>query len=361
MAATKKKTDRPERTDTDESLGRERDKTDREMSRVVPQIEADADEVLEIARKRAAATLDVARDRADATLEESDARPSTIAAVATERAVEDRALENQRREAAKVLDTERSDRARALTELLAIERDETDDRLELERIRADDVVASRDDFLGMVSHDLRNLLGGIALSASLVMRRTTDERTKDEAARIQRCTARMTRLVGDLIDVVSMEAGRLSVLPEQHEPSAVLRDVAETFRVPATQKDISLTVQAPGADGPVPMDVERVQQVLSNLVGNAIKFTRPGGEVEMHLTREAKTIKFTVLDNGPGIDAESATKIFDRFWQSAPEDRRGLGLGLYISRNIVEAHGGKIWFEARTPRGSAFHFTLPVR
>ncbi len=355
-----RKSKRPERTETDQSLLREREKTDREIARISPKIEAAADEVLEVARQRAEEMLEVARDRADATLEHAAAPTTAVDAVARARSSEDSTLENERRIAAEVLEAEREARSRALRELLGLEREETDERLELERIRADDVVASRDDFLGMVSHDLRNLLGGIALSASVVLKRTADEPTKNEAARIQRYTAKMTRLVGDLVDAVSMEAGRLSIIPKPQDAEGLLHDVVETFRGLAAPKGITITLQPLPPLEPVSMDVERIHQVLTNLLSNALKFTPRGGAVEVVAAPAGDQVRFSVHDTGPGIDPESSTKIFDRFWQSAPGDRRGLGLGLYISRNIVEAHGGKIWFEPRKGGGSSFHFTLPV-
>lgn len=358
MAAGKKR--RPERVHTDESLQRERDKTDREIEKGVPQTEARADRVLARARDRAAATLDVARERADATLEATHAAPAAVAAITENRAREDAILEEERKAAAGTLDDERTARKEALAALLRIERAETDDRLLLERDRADDVVASRDNFLAMVSHDLRNLLGGVALGAASVLQHSPDERSREDAKRIQRCTVRMTRLVGDLIDVVSMEAGKLSLAPARQDARALVLDVVETFRPDADSKGISIEASVIDGDVTSTFDAQRIQQVLANLIGNALKFTGEGGSVDVTLARDGNELHFAVLDTGPGIARDSAARIFDRFWQSTVGDRRGLGLGLYISRSIVEGHGGKIWVDERAEGGSVFHFRLPV-
>lgn len=352
-----KKNERPERVETDESLQRERTRTDRELAKRTPRIEADADRVLERARVRAESTLQSARDRADATLEAAHAPPAAIAAIEKQRESQDAALEERAAVAEDVLHAERDERARALEELLRSERTETDDALEVERGQSDSSVASRDHFLGMVSHDLRNLLGGLALSASVISKHTEEPRARAEAARIQRYTARMTRLVADLIDVVSMEAGQLRVTHGPVDAAQLVRDAVESHRDSATHKGLSLEAQVPGQPVTAELDAERIQQVLGNLLGNAIKFTPSGGHIEVVL-EAGKELRFSVIDSGAGIDALDLERIFHRFWQSAPRDRRGLGLGLYISRSIVEAHGGRIWVERRSSGGSAFHFTL---
>jgi signal transduction histidine kinase len=106
-------------------------------------------------------------------------------------------------------------------------------------------------------------------------------------------------------------------------------------------------------------DRERILQVLANLVGNAIKFTQEGGAVSILAEPIGPEVRFTIADNGPGVPAEKVDAIFERYGQSASYDRRGLGLGLYISKCIVEAHGGRIWLEALPGEGSKFFFTLP--
>jgi signal transduction histidine kinase len=248
--------------------------------------------------------------------------------------------------------------------LLAFERKDTDLKLELERLRADAELTSREDFMAIVSHDLRSLLGGIALSAEMLksVEQCPDPfaRVKDYAERIQRFSARMNRLVGDLMDVASIEAGKLALVRSRRDVALLLRDAREAFEPTATAQGIELTTSCSNP-GPIDVDHERIFQVLTNLVGNALKFTSRGGQISIRAGRNDHVVEFAVTDTGDGIRADILPKIFDRFVQSVDTDRRGLGLGLFIAKSIVEAHGGRIWTESTVGKGSAFYFTVPTK
>ena len=351
-----------ERAATDESLGVEREKTDEELSRRRADIDESADEVIAGARSRADKVLRSARTKADEKLP-GDIDSPEHAAMEQERSREDDALRKERTTADKNLSVERDARRRALAALLALEREQTDDRLLLERHRADAAIGSRDDFLAMVSHDLRNMLGGMALSASSLLRIQCEEEiaraVARNAQRIQQYTARMDRLVGDLLDVVSIEAGRLGLSPRRDEPSELLSETIEVFAAIAAAKGISLKSATGAGSVRVSYDRERVLQVLANLVGNAIKFTPKGGSIELRLEPVDGGLRFSVADTGIGVAPEKLERIFDRFWR-ADERQTGVGLGLYISKCIVEAHGGRIWVDSRVGEGSTFYFTLPL-
>ena len=352
------------REETDASLGAERDKTDTELLRRRATIEADSDTVVGQARQRADRVLEAARGRADARLDAEDASDDVRATVEAERASEDARLAEERTTADVRLLREREARQRALRALLGLEREETDRRLSTERELADAAVAARDDFLGMVSHDLRTMLGGIALNAALLIRHAVDDErgryTVERAAAIHGLVARMNRLVGDLVDVVSIEEGRLMVEPRRHDAGPLIQDALDVFMPIAAAKGIALRA------GPVTgrllarFDRDRILQVLANLLGNAIKFTEPGGEVTIEAEAAGPDVRFAVRDTGPGIAAERIPAIFERFSQANELDRRGLGLGLYIARCIVEAHGGRLSVESEEGKGSTFTFTLPV-
>ena len=172
--------------------------------------------------------------------------------------------------------------------------------------------------------------------------------------------ARMRRLIGDLTDVTSLGAGELSVAEHADDPGVLIAEAIETFQLLAAEKRIELGVEGANTPLGVLCDHERIVQVLVNLVGNAVKFTPDGGKVSASATGLGENVLFSVTDNGPGIDADLLEAVFERFWQVSENDRRGLGLGLYIARGIVEAHGGRIWAESRIGKGSSFHFTLPV-
>ena len=347
-----------ERGETDQALQTERDEADKKFSDRASQLEEHADAVVQLSRARADAVLHQARVHADERLD-----AGTHDAVDRERAREDSVLRAERAAADLELVDERQARARALAELLGNERAQTDRYLGTERERADAAIAARDDFLGMVAHDLRTLLGGMAMSAAQLTSFPGEGETRQyvlrEAARIQRFTSRMTRLVGDLLDVVSIEAGKLQMAAAPHEANELLREILDAFEPVAAGREISLRGRVHTGSLLAEFDRERILQVLGNLVSNAIKFTQDGGSVSVVVEPIEADVRFTVADNGPGVPAEKVQAIFERYGQSASYDRRGLGLGLYISKCIVEAHGGRIWVESDLGAGSKFFFTLP--
>lgn len=347
----------PEREQTDGSLRSERAKTDSELEKKRATVEEDSDEVLARARGRADEVLKVARAKADMR------GAGSTAAVRVERTEADRALAEERSTESAQLSSEREERQRALMELLRYERDETDKDLLLERRGADAALNSRDDFLGMVSHDLRALLGGIAVNTALLVRDASGDdpgrKVLKRAEGIQRFTARMNRLISDLLDLVSIEAGHLGVTAAPNDITRVIHEAIDVFQPMASAQRISLS--ADEAPGPLlaSFDPERIIQVLANLLSNAMKFTREGGRVEVRAEREGTHVRVSVSDTGSGIPEEQLESIFERFRQVNRFDRRGHGLGLHISRCLIEAHGGRIWAESSLGNGSTFHFTLP--
>ena len=355
---------RPERDKTDESLRTERKNTDQVLVERRTRTEQSADRVVERAREQADAVLDAAREKADEKLDVAEAGVRARAAVARERAGEDESLEEERAVADASLLRERNEQARTLAALLPLEREKTDRFLLTERARSDDAVAHRDDFLGIVSHDLRNLLGGIAGNATLLSKQASEseegKRTIATTQRIERYVARMNRLIGDLVDVVSIDAGKLAVHPQNADATELITEAVDVFGHAARDKSISLECATSDASLPAAFDRERMLQVLANLITNAIKFTARGGVVTVRAERIGVEVRVSVLDTGAGIAADVLEAVFERFWQVGKNDRRGLGLGLYISRCIVEAHGGRIWAESKLGSGSAFHFTIPL-
>jgi signal transduction histidine kinase len=355
---------RPERTKTDKSLRAERDKTDEQLAKRASALEEEADQVVELARERADSLLDAARQKADATLQQADGPAAIAEGLSVERATEDHAVNEERATADDALAKERAEHKQALKQLLAVEREETDERLLMERVGSDRAVASRDDFLAIVSHDVRGILAGMAMSADLLMRTSPEgeagERTRQEAKRIRRLTARMNRLIGDLLDVVSMESAKLNVVPTHQDAAQLIHETMESFQLMAATRDILMSSEVYNGPLLASFDHDRILQVLANLVGNAMKFTKAGGTIALRLAPAGGEIQFTVRDSGCGIAADQIDAIFGRFSQVLQDDRRGIGLGLYIARCIVDAHGGKIWAESEPGNGSAFHFTLPA-
>jgi signal transduction histidine kinase len=161
------------------------------------------------------------------------------------------------------------------------------------------------------------------------------------------------------MDVASIEAGKLSLVRSERDVVLLLNDAREAFEATAAVQEIVLTTTC-STPGRINVDHERIFQVLTNLVGNALKFTPRGGHIAIAIERSADGAKFTVSDTGSGIAKNMLAKVFDRFVQSVETDRRGLGLGLFIAKSIVEAHGGTIWAESTVGEGSRFYFTLPT-
>lgn len=353
-----------EREATDRSLGDERSKTDEELAKRRLDIHETADAVIASARRRADRIQNQARAKADQKPGLLEGPPGERGAVDDERSREDEMMRQERTTADATLEKERTEQSRALAALLELEREQTDDHLVLERARADQAVASRDEFLGMVSHDLRNMLGGMALSAIALLKIPAEGEVKSaittNAQRIQRYTARMNRLVSDLLDVVSMQAGRLALVPQQQNAAELVRDTLDAFNALSAVKSISIRTEVRAGSLLAQYDQERILQVLANLVGNAIKFTPAGGRIDIIVEPIGHDVRFGVIDTGPGIPEQDRGLVFERFGRVAKWERSGLGLGLYISKCIVEAHGGTIWVEGQPGQGSSFYFTLPA-
>ncbi|HEX5766397.1 MAG TPA: ATP-binding protein [Woeseiaceae bacterium] len=352
-----------ERGNTDEGLRRERDKADRALEKRNDDAEEDADRIVRHARETADEVLSAARDEADDKLDRAAPSVPSRAGVAGERVREDRAVDEERSAADAVLSREREETARVLMRLLPLERESTDRYLLTERERSDEALSNRDDFLGIVSHDLRDLIGGIVMSASVLAATapTNDEgrNTLIYTDRIHRYAARSNKLIGDLLDVASIEAGKLAVVPARADAALLISEAVETFFDSASAKGISLL--AGDVDRPLvcEFDYPRLLQVFVNLISNAIKYTPEGGRISVDGKRTGTDVHFSVTDSGSGIPGHLLEAIFQRFWQVDGEKSRGIGLGLYICRSIVKAHGGRIWVESEQGVGSAVHISLP--
>jgi len=354
---------RPEQDRTDQSLREEREKTDDTFKKKQDSIEENADAVIQSARATADTSLKETRAKTDEKLAQNKAPQQERQSVASERVHEDATLRQERSTSDEKLREEREASKRALASLLRLEREKTDQHLLIERARSEEVLAARDDFMGMVSHDLRTLLGGIAMRAAMLLRNASEDeagkRIRKDAESIQRFTARMNRLIGDLMDVASIEAGRLSVDPRPEDAIRLVRETVEAFQPAASAKGISLDAEVARDSMLARFDHERILQVLANLLSNAIKFTPAGGRISIRVEPEGEEVRFSVSDTGSGITEDTLGRIFERFWQVLASDKRGLGLGLYISKCIIEAHGGRIWAESKMDAGSTFFFTLP--
>lgn len=225
---------------------------------------------------------------------------------------------------------------------------------------AETLAQARADVLGIVAHDLRSPLSAIASSSGLLLEYdelpTAQRRKMLEV--MQRAARRMNRLIGDLLDVTQLQAGRLSLDLSDIDARKVVREAEETLRPSAAERGIDLLLQPPEHECFVRADEGRLLQVIGNLVGNALKFTAMGGSVTLSARPSEFEVIFSVADNGPGIPPEHQVHLFDSFWQARNADRRGVGLGLSITKDIVNALGGRLWVESTVGVGSTFSFAL---
>jgi signal transduction histidine kinase/CHASE3 domain sensor protein len=223
-------------------------------------------------------------------------------------------------------------------------------------------VQAREEVLAIVSHDLRNPLNAVMLAASLLQ--TSDKVAPDDREQLEIIdisAKRMQRLIADLLDVTRLEGGKqLPIEPAPLDVQSLFEETYELFKSQAATGSITLQCQAPKDVPPVYADRHRVLQVLSNLIGNAMKFTPPGGMITCRAEPEDGKVLIAVADTGPGIPGENLGDIFNPYWQAKRTARLGAGLGLPIAKGIVESHGGRIWVESEPGNGTKFFFTLPV-
>jgi K+-sensing histidine kinase KdpD len=220
---------------------------------------------------------------------------------------------------------------------------------------------AREEVLGVVAHDLRNPL---SVTAAVLQMLGDDGLPSPDRERLidsgKRSVKQMNRLIGDLLDVMRMEAGRLALESEDLTVTSILTQAEEGARHLAAARRIALTVPPPDASLRLRGDRGRLAQVFGNLLGNAIKFTPEGGKVSLRAWRDGNEIVFEVADTGPGVPPEHLTHLFDRFWQANKADRRGVGLGLPIAKGIVDAHAGRMWVDSSVGKGSRFCVALPA-
>lgn len=227
---------------------------------------------------------------------------------------------------------------------------------------AQEATRARDEMLDVVAHDLRNPLHSILVMGGTLGRKLqagmSPESIQKLVSGIETSVRRMSRLVEDLLAVTRLDQGRMSVRPALERPELLVHEALGAARPLAEQHELRWEVGA--GLPPVFADKDRVLQVFSNLLGNALKFTPRGGTVEVGAVLEGPHVCFWVRDTGQGIAPEQQPHVFERFWQGDQHDARGMGLGLAICKGLVEAHGGRIWLESTPGEGSTFRFTLPV-
>jgi signal transduction histidine kinase len=219
-------------------------------------------------------------------------------------------------------------------------------------------IRAREDILGIVTHDLRTPLSAVIAAASLLISTTAEgSRVKQHAETIQRAAEHMSRLIGDLTDLHQIDAGRLAIHKTIENPSDVVKEAVEALEPVVVRRGGALHAEV-AADPPrIPLDRDRVRQVLANLIGNANKVGAT--EISVGAAPRGTAVVFWVSDNGPGIPPEDLPQMFSRYFRRRGTEYHGSGLGLPISDGIVRAHGGRMWIESAVGTGSTFYFSIP--
>ena len=225
---------------------------------------------------------------------------------------------------------------------------------------AQSAIQLREQVLAVVSHDMRNQLDVFRMSTSLLdalSRRGDIKSMKKPIEALDRTALNMRRLVDDLLDMAALQSGRISIVPREVDLKQIIEDACEPQVAVADAKGVQL--ECPAVESvEVQADPERVLQVLGNLLGNAVKFCRPGDSVKILTDTRPDEVLISVRDSGPGIPQEDADDIFLPYHRGHGNNNGGTGLGLYIAKGIIEEHGGRIWFETRPEGGTTFSFTL---
>ncbi|MGN2241876.1 PAS domain S-box protein [Frateuria sp. GZRR33] len=239
------------------------------------------------------------------------------------------------------------------------------DVTDLKRAQLDAQAATRmrDELLAVVSHDLRSPLASLQLSFDMLGRHLPGAKGEGQALRMlelmRRAAARMEFLIRDLLDLATLQSGRFSLQTAPVSVASLLEEACAVHQPLALEQGLALRVVNAADGAAVACDAERIQQVLGNLLGNAIKFCPPGGNVTLGAELSGDEICLSVADNGPGIALEHRGLVFEPYWSGGQANAKGTGLGLHISKGIVEAHGGRLWLDEEIDKGARFVFSLP--
>jgi PAS domain S-box-containing protein len=227
------------------------------------------------------------------------------------------------------------------------------------RLEAERATQSRDEIMAVLAHDLRNPMQAILGAAAMLRVTVEEEKRQRQVAMIQRATQAMERLVTDLLDMARIDSGAFVIETKPVDVAAVIRQAIDLCESQAAARNVALEAEVPDALPGIEADPGRLLQLLSNLLGNAMKFSPPNTAVVVRAAPCSCGVEVSVADSGVGIPAENLPRIFDRFWQGYGQSRAGVGLGLAICKGIVDAHNGRIWATSEVGRGTTFYFEIP--
>jgi signal transduction histidine kinase len=375
-----------DRTETNHSLEVERANVDHFILNKNSILDQKTDQAIDQTRKKSDSAIETQREKTDQKIEAKN--PAKIETeLNRERQAVDTALDAERKKTDQIRRHARKLKQLTGEVLFERERSETDSDLENERSHSDQkngqwqellsdeqrshietkmTLTTRDQLLAVVSHDLRDPLTSIVLNAD-VIRSLLEKGIPDPKVllapieSIERNTSRMERLIDSLLDVESMTHGNLRLHKETFDLAETIQECTDLFAPVAKKYSINISYKMGEHPLFCEFDRDRITQTISNLVSNAIKFSPNGGSVELATRKIGDEVLVTVSDTGPGIPEEKKELVFERFSQLLTKNRRGIGLGLFISKWLVEAHGGHIWVTSKLGKGSIFAFTLPTQ
>jgi signal transduction histidine kinase len=225
--------------------------------------------------------------------------------------------------------------------------------------QAQDAIGLRDQMLAIVSHDLRSPLSIVVMAAGALEEMLPRGDASNAIRKIQRAAQRMERMIRDLLDYASIDAGTFSIHTRAQDVHAILAESLAGFEAIARVRHVELELVVPDDLPPALCDRDRILQVTGNLIGNALRIVPAGSLVIARADRREQDIMISVVDTGPGISKRDQSWLFERYWRGGHQ-YQGTGLGLAIARGIVHAHGGEIWVESELGQGATFRFTLPI-
>ena len=236
--------------------------------------------------------------------------------------------------------------------------------LHRQREQLKQAVQARDDVLAIVSHDMRTPLAVVHTTTSMLLNpkyKLTQDQIREQHERIRRNVDLMNRMIGDLMDMVSLRAGTLSINPKPTVVNDVLREAVAAHEVPARDKGLQLSYEAGTDVMRAEADRARLMQLFQNLLGNAVKFTKAGDTISVTSRTRGNQAQIEIADSGPGISPDDLPHIFDPYYSASKKHQKtGTGLGLYIAKGIVDAHGGTIRCNSEPGIGTTFNITLPL-
>ncbi|MBF0312376.1 MAG: HAMP domain-containing histidine kinase [Oligoflexia bacterium] len=374
------------RIKTDESLKDEREKTDEIINKASDAIESETEMKTTLSRVVGDEAIESGRKKVDISREGRQSETSNKDLI-YERQQSDSARELERQEEDRIHKKERFQMRLMATAIFDKQRIKTDKNLLDERSLVDfaqettlsllssekefhdltkSELTTREHFIAVLSHDLKNPLSSIFLGVNLMQmelsNRTVDVTTLFELLKvIELNTANMDRMINDLLDVERIARDKFFLKTEMNNIGDLLKECVNLFAPVILSRSFLMTINKCPDSVFAEVDHDKIIQVLSNLIGNALKFSPDGSTITLSARKTNNYVEISVIDNGPGIPDEKKTQIFEKFSQVKMNDRSGLGLGLFISKWIVEAHQGQIWVTSELGKGSIFSFTLPLK